>query len=446
MKRVGQMELQPSQTGITRNAIRVGDLKNNYNMETKKQFGDLILTFTSKFHLRYNDEGSGATKNGAFWHPQAPGGFYALGSVGSSNYNDINENSWALCVAAAPGKADAIAHPVSYTGLWNDKGSGARLNGSCWRPVPPPGYVALGDVFSSTWGPPALTDIVCVRADLTAKGQHGVEIYNDTNSGGDAFIVVYEAIVPGNSTYSEEKALFSANTLIANTGHFPPADIFYCLQLPLPVEKLPAASLPPLTKVTTPDALVGETVDRVVHVPFTAVTDKSYSDGWKVANSPFYKIKRKVAYHLEVFEYNETDTAQVKSKSVTTGVKTTQSSTFSVNTGISVTAEGGVSVLGTGGKMSATVSVALGYDRTTTFEVFKEVTITCPLTTLPHTAGAAWAINHCLVVEREDKTELLHKLSFDTASFILQQYNPSTNDTVAFIQKQYTPVADYVTA
>lgn len=39
------------------------------------------------------------------------------------------------------------ASQVEWKLLYKDSGSGAKLDGSCWRPIPPPGLVNVGDTF-----------------------------------------------------------------------------------------------------------------------------------------------------------------------------------------------------------------------------------------------------------------------------------------------------------
>lgn len=56
------------------------------SVETEKAFGELILTFTDSFTLRWNDSGSA---DGAFWQPVPPTGFFVLGSVGVGHYGDV---------------------------------------------------------------------------------------------------------------------------------------------------------------------------------------------------------------------------------------------------------------------------------------------------------------------------------------------------------------------
>jgi hypothetical protein len=44
----------------------------------------LAVTYTDQFTWRWDDSGSGYSQDGAFYHPVAPAGYYALGSIGQS--------------------------------------------------------------------------------------------------------------------------------------------------------------------------------------------------------------------------------------------------------------------------------------------------------------------------------------------------------------------------
>ncbi len=392
-------------------------------MKKEKQFGNLILTFTDTFTLRYNDKGSGADRDGAYWHPTPPAGFHALGCVGVPNYSDINGVEASICVKAAPGKDDAIASPTDYTLIWADHGSGAHMDGSCWRPIAPEGYVALGDVFVTGYSKPALDDIVCIKKDLTSRAEIGDEIWADHGSGADHDIDTYYINAP--DTYiNSEKGLFAANTFVANSSYSKPTDApeINCLNLPFPVEKMSDPASPELDSYNMPPEFSGKTIDRIVSVPFTAIKDDKYSTKWKVDNSPFYMVERQIAYQRELFDYNKTSVPQEVSKTVTTGITKSKSETFSVTTGISVTAESGVSFLGTGGKVSATISVELGWESTTGIEEFEERSISRSLTVPPSKAGALWTISFVLYIVRGDNTYLHNNLQFDVDSFVHDEY------------------------
>lgn len=389
-------------------------------------FGELILTFTTNYVLAYNDQKSGAKMDGAFWHPQAPSGFSPLGSIGVNNYNPINNTIASICVAAAPGSNRPLAAPIDYTLIWNDKKSGAKMDGSCWRPVPPSGYVALGDVFVTGYDKPSLNYVTCVRRDLTSVAQVGKEIYNDSDSGASMDIDTYQIVVPS-VDLSQQNGFFAVNSFVANNSYNVPqgAPVINCLNLPFPVIQSEEPSAPVLTSTALPPSISGKTIDRIVTVPFTAITDNAYPVSWKVNNSPFYTIERQVMYKLEIFNYNQTSEVQPISKSVTTGVSQSNSKSFSQSVGVSVTATSGVSFLGTGGEVSATVSTELGWEQTSVSEEFTEQTVEKTINTPCHKAAAIWALQYNLLVVRADQSILPSQLSFDVDSFVEDEY-PNT--------------------
>jgi hypothetical protein len=53
-----------------------------------------------------------------------------------------------------------VAYPAAYTRLWSGAG------GAIWRAVPPPGYVAAGDLFTAGDEEPDLSDMVCLHGEL----------------------------------------------------------------------------------------------------------------------------------------------------------------------------------------------------------------------------------------------------------------------------------------
>ena len=386
-------------------------------------FGKLHLTFTDQFNLRWNDKGSGANKDGAYWHPVPPKNFNSLGSVGVSNYNDINSENAAMCVKAIDGSSDAIANPIDYVLIWTDKGSGADKDGSCWRPKPPTGYVALGDVFVGGYNKPSLQDVVCVKAELAYVAKIGDTIWEDKGSGAKKDFGSYKIITP-ESYLNSEKGLFTPNTFVGNDKHSKPsgAPVLFCLNLPFPVIKNPEPSQPTLTSTTPPPSVTGQTIDRIVYVPFTAIEDKERRLSWKVKNSPFYMVERQISYRVELFGYNQTSGEQTITETIKTGVSKTQSESFSVNTGISVTSEAGVSFFGIGGKVSATVSVEMGWQSSTGITQFQERSIEKSIIVPPNKAMALWATGYSLMVRRSDNSFLPHQMAFEVDYFVHDEY------------------------
>jgi hypothetical protein len=118
--------------------------------------------------LRYPDSGSGARRDGSFWHPRSGDGFRPLGSIVIAGYDDPNGRR--ASVVVKDGGNAAVAAPTGYDWIWDDSGSGADWDGSVWRPRAPAGYVNVGDVAVSNHDQPSVDDVWCVRADLVTDG------------------------------------------------------------------------------------------------------------------------------------------------------------------------------------------------------------------------------------------------------------------------------------
>ncbi|KAK4167527.1 hypothetical protein QBC43DRAFT_142651 [Cladorrhinum sp. PSN259] len=173
--------------------------------ENKRQrrYLDFFVTVTSRHTPIWNDAGSRAYTDGAFWlacpqgNPHMPRDMELrpLGGTVTNHYGDLN-NTWGtlLLGSARSGPQGSswessslweslrdvsdrvrlgpppVAEPVDYELLWSDTGSGAKEDVSVWRPVAPDGYVALGDVAWSGKSRPALREVWCLRDDLVGQG------------------------------------------------------------------------------------------------------------------------------------------------------------------------------------------------------------------------------------------------------------------------------------
>ena len=93
--------------------------------------------------------------------------------------------------------SDAVRLPVSYTRIWNDKGSFARYDCQIWRVNCPTGYVALGDVaIDSHTSQPEQGSIYCVKSEYTIPGttENFAYVWADYGSHARADVGVYRAI------------------------------------------------------------------------------------------------------------------------------------------------------------------------------------------------------------------------------------------------------------
>ena len=63
-------------------------------------------------------------------------------------------------VLAVAVNSGLVAYPTGYTQVWCGAG------GAIWRPTPPAGYMAAGDLFTVQDVEPELADMVCLHGEL----------------------------------------------------------------------------------------------------------------------------------------------------------------------------------------------------------------------------------------------------------------------------------------
>ena len=374
-------------------------------------------------------KGSGAQHNGSFYRPIPPEGFHALGSIGRKSYDDPNGKVAALCVKAAEPRSarPPLAKPVRYDLIWSDRGSGANRDGSCWRPVPPSGYVALGDVFVRGYKAPALDAVMCVARGLTFEGAIGERIWTDSGSGANHDFGAWQ--VEASRVFHEaEGGLLAVNSFVGAPSSSRPSTspVANTLRLPLPSVTPGEPEKPELTSRVKPPEHTIPVVDRIVTVPFTAVIDRDKPFAWIVENSPFYDVERSVFFDLVLFDDNTTEQLQTKTRTVISGITKEQSETFSVTTGVTVSYETGVEAGGFSSKASVQMSLQLGYSTTTSVAVFRSEQEQAVLATPPRHAAAMWVEANTIRVVRSDGTPVGPALEFDAGSsaFLESQYPP----------------------
>lgn len=381
------------------------------------QFGELVLAFTTAYEYRWNDKGSHVKGDVAFWHPKPPAGFFALGTIGVTNY-DLPDGKFAsMCVKAATtvGGKPALAPPEGWTFIWNDKGSPTHDDGSCWRPIAPEGYVALGDVFVRGYDQPSGQQVMCVAKELVYEGRIGDLIWADGGSRAHLDFGAWQ-IEAGQAFLDTPDGIFAVNSFVGRESHDKPESsaVAWNLRLPLPTFEAGGPEKPVLTSRTKPAAHTNPVVDRIVTVPFTVLIDDNKPLQWRVENSPFYTVERSVDYALVLFIDNNTKTQQSASTDITTGVSREASHTFSVTTGITVSYEAGIEAGGSSTKSSVSMSIELGYSNTTSVTQFRSETDQAVLVATPDHAAALWTESDSLRVRRADGEAVGGPLSFDT--------------------------------
>jgi hypothetical protein len=145
---------------------------------------------------------------------------------------------------------------------------------------------------------------------------------------------------------------------------------------------------------------------------------------WLLQHSPFVRVEREVHNKLMFHTINLTSLVQQNSLSLLSGVETTNSETFSHTVGVSITVETGVGFLGTGGKVSATMSYQFGYSTMHSVASLQQQQINVTIYTPPGKAAACWQQRNVYVVKRHNGTRLdvLAEMEFGIDSYVVDEF------------------------
>ncbi|MEC8548104.1 MAG: Vps62-related protein, partial [Candidatus Thermoplasmatota archaeon] len=132
----------------------------------------------SEYDEVWNDRGSRAHQDVSVWRPRLPAGCYRLGMTAKNGYSPP---TFPTLVIRASGSD--IAPPERFDLVWWQERGQRRF--WCWRPIPPPGYVSLGDVGTLSEHPPNPRDVVCVALECLSPNKQplGEQIWNDRGGG-----------------------------------------------------------------------------------------------------------------------------------------------------------------------------------------------------------------------------------------------------------------------
>ncbi|KXX77964.1 hypothetical protein MMYC01_207928 [Madurella mycetomatis] len=386
-----------------------------------REYGDLLVTLTSLYDWRWNDSGSGADRDGAFWHPQPQGDLRAVGSVACPHYSNLNGNRAVLLVGDNPskrqsGKGPAVQAPVDYQLIWADHGSGANADGSFWRPVPPNGYISVGDVAVTGHGKPALdqAQVWCLRADLVSDGSFNEAVWNDRGSGANSDCAIWE-IVPRVKNSASEHIPVLAGTFRCGQGYGKPdASLAKVPSLYVPKLSKRSSSAPPQI---TPDSIpeIGDTFDQVnqnvVTLPFTSFFDDNDRASLDNIQDPFCAVTKAVSWVvLEKFP-NYQSTSYQQTHSVTTGIRKTESETTEHQTGIKISSEVGYGL----SKWSISLNYQFTFSQTSSVEEVQERTMTKTITVAPRTVAIAWGKRVTIQGVRSDGSRISGEISFNVS-------------------------------
>ena len=141
----------------------------------------LEAKFTCSLQPVWNDKRSRADLDGFFYLPNVGPTEYLIGGYGNRNKTLLASD----CVLTLDDPA-YLAAPAGWELIWKDKGSGARLDGSMWRAVPPSeDYRCVGHVPQEGYDEPYIPNYRCVHAAFTEQLVTSELIWSDKGSGAD---------------------------------------------------------------------------------------------------------------------------------------------------------------------------------------------------------------------------------------------------------------------
>ena len=132
----------------------------------------------SEYDEVWNDSGSEAEQDVSVWRPRVPAGCHLIGMTAKNGHS---RPTFSTLVIRAGGRD--IAPPERFDLVWWQERGKRRF--WCWRPIPPAGYVSLGDVGTTSETPPSHNDVVCVALACLSPNRQplGGQIWNDRGGG-----------------------------------------------------------------------------------------------------------------------------------------------------------------------------------------------------------------------------------------------------------------------
>lgn len=339
------------------------------------------------------------------------------------HHNPLPNNHAVLLVGDNPAQRakgiydPAVASPVDYTLLWTDAGSGADADGSFWRPVPPSGYISLGDVAGVGRSKPGVNEVWCVRADLVSDGVYPEgSVWDDGGSGADADGSFWE-VVPRPGGGAGEYVPVVAGTFRFTGGYAKPEGALAKVPaLFVPRQKgAGVVGRPPVLTAEDEVPDVGQTselaVQSAVTLPFTSFFDATDRQGLGNIRDPFCTVTKKVGWVvLEKFP-NYQETVYTQTQSVTTGVRKTKTESTSHSAGVTISSEIGYGL----SKWSVSLNYQFSFSQSSSIEEVQERTMTKTITVAPHTVAIAWAKKIVIQGVRSDGTRIEGEVSFNAS-------------------------------
>jgi hypothetical protein len=212
----------------------------------------------------------------------------------------------------------------------------------------------------------------CVAERFTAPAKVGASVYNDSGTGADLDLIIYDVATPDLPTKPDlgNKSPMTAGTYIACSGAVTTCDAASVNLLLVPLSDFEQGEYKDQAVLTDFRPLdLGNTLTASVRIPFTLIPSAkadTANTNRNVTQTPFYTLSRieKFASLAALDNRQGQNNVELTYAAIDT-FSQTDTSEFTKSVGLSITVGGGAKFLGSGGEWSATLDTNLSWTNTT---------------------------------------------------------------------------------
>ena len=159
---------------IEKNDDKIPDYENLYYLRYKTNFNPntKLYKYYTSFYIKILTitEGTGTI---TIWRPTIRDRYHPIGDIAVPG---INMPKFKTTIIGG-----AVAKPMDYTLVYDNKLVNQAYQLSIWKPVPPDGYIAMGYVFNTSFDKPSFDEIMCVASEyLTPKSVNKTALWKNT--------------------------------------------------------------------------------------------------------------------------------------------------------------------------------------------------------------------------------------------------------------------------
>jgi hypothetical protein len=386
---------------------------------------ELEILLVADYVNVYSDRGTGSNTDLSIWKPKPVNGFHALGHIAKAGHGA--PKSVTIMVKSISNRAP-LRNPVDYKFFYNDAGTGGDQDCSMWIPVPPAGYTALGSVAIRSHGKPSLSEVVCVRNDLTTIANVGRQIWNDAGSGGNYDLTLWR-INPPSFPKDSKLAYLTSGSFVGHASHsaLKTSALANAIRVKMPSsDKKIIPKRPQLTSMSKPDDKTPLILNSISYLPCISIADPGYKNNpqGQIKATPIYTLERYDYYKLQDFNTSSSPNEGEMSFEIRTGMETSREKSMETTFETSVTTEAGVETGVYSASISVTMSYALSQSETISRSETKESASTKTFPVPGKGAGALYTLSHEYRLKRANG-EVIDAWTLNRSYSHFTDYDPS---------------------